>query len=172
MRTQIIISCIAWGLLATACEDEKDTATTTLEARGGGGASLDGGRLAGDAAVLDGLSCGGLVGDSTCDPVTAWPCDTSRENCVYSASRGAYECAEIANQQAHCSPCDEQTLFCGPGLLCNRTLGCERFCCVDSDCPVGRCTLDAYLDDDVARVGWCEEETLAVCVGEDAGTAN
>jgi hypothetical protein len=169
MRSNMITACIVGALSSVNCDDERNTTTATFSARGGSRGSEDPGRLERDAAVPATLSCGGLVGDSTCDPVTAWPCDTSRESCRYLASASAYVCSEIPNQQPLCSFCNEESAFCGPGLLCNRALGCERFCCVDSDCPVGRCTLDAYLDEDVARVGWCEEETQAICVGVDAG---
>ena len=89
---------------------------------------------------------------------------------MYTASAGAYLCEAIPNQQALCSYCNERSFFCGPGLLCNEELGCTRFCCVDSDCPIGPCTLDAFLDDDVAAIGYCVDEALAVCTGTDAGT--
>jgi len=170
MRTQIVIACIAWGLISVGCEDENDTSTATFAARGGGPASRDAGALERDAAVPANLSCGGLVGGSSCDPVTAWPCDTSHQNCGYSASAGAYVCVETPNQRRLCESCDQEDTFCGPGLLCSRRLGCTRLCCVDSDCSIGRCTLGAYNDDDVAAVGYCVEEGFAICLGLDAGT--
>lgn len=169
MRTRSIIAYVGCALSHLGCEDEPNTSTRTLPIQPDGSAPLDAGLLDGNSSVPEGLSCGGLVGLSTCDPVTAWPCDTRRENCVYSASRSAYRCEEIPNQLPLCSPCDEVNAFCGPGLLCNSYLGCERFCCTDSDCPVGRCIPNAYLDDDVALVGYCAEETRAVCTGDDAG---
>ena len=167
MQTRSVFVCLACALSLLACEDEPDTSTEVAPIQPGGSASRGGGAFDTTPMVPAGLSCGGLVGASACDPVTGWPCDTSRETCGYSASAGAYRCFQVPNQQPLCGGCDLVTTFCAPGLFCDEDLRCGRLCCVDSDCPIGRCIPDPYSDDDVASIGSCADESQAVC--GDAG---
>jgi hypothetical protein len=96
--------------------------------------------------------------------VTAWPCDTTAgETCDYSNTAGAFRCYPGPNEVPFCAACNSSDAFCGPGLLCNDRLGCDRFCCQDSDCKIGRCTLNVYRDPSVAAVGHCFDELLATC---------
>jgi hypothetical protein len=165
----------AWALALLAlsgCGDDEPPVTTVESATPTGDTSaID----AGGAPVLvppPDLSCGGLVGDSTCDPVTAWPCDTSSESCGYSAPTGAYVCYPIVDPAPVCGACDlSQGLYCAPGLACDRdTLVCTPFCCSDADCPRGRCQLDALNEDALASTGYCFENIALSCFAPDAGS--
>jgi hypothetical protein len=160
-------------LSLVACGDDELPATTVESARPAGDAGAlvpDGGNVPELVPPSD-LSCGGLVGSSTCDPVTAWPCDTSSESCGYSAPRGAYVCYPIEEPAPVCGACNlTEGLYCAPGLACDRvTLVCTPFCCSDADCPRGRCQLDALNEVALASTGYCLENIELSCFAPDAG---
>jgi len=170
--------CLRWAgalaLLALLRCGDSDLTTTTIESVMPGDGSSAPAPDAGGAELVppSDLSCGGLVGDSTCDPVTAWPCDTSSESCGYSAPRAAYVCYPIVDPAPACGACDlGQGLYCAPGLACDRdTLVCTPFCCSDADCPRGRCQLDALNEGALASTGYCFENIALSCFAPDAGS--
>ena len=165
----------ALALLALlGCGDDELPATgveSETPAADAGASAPDGGGGPGLVPPSD-LSCGGLVGASECDPVTAWPCDTSSESCGYSAPRGAYVCYPIFDPAPACGACDlAEGLYCAPGLACDRdTLVCTPYCCSDADCPRGRCQLDALNEPALASTGYCFENIALSCFAPDAGS--
>jgi hypothetical protein len=119
------------------------------------------------ASTLPKLSCGGLLASSTCDPVTAWPCNTEvGETCEYSNSAGAFRCYLLPTAVAFCGACDRVTTFCGRGLTCVDR--CEKYCCADTDCEQGRCAPTFENQLDLAPIGLCVDLGVAVC-GPDPG---
>jgi hypothetical protein len=109
------------------------------------------------------LSCGGLLGPSTCDPVTAWPCDTSAgETCDYSNSAGAFRCYLLPTAVPLCGFCDRDVEYCGPGTTCGGGR-CEKYCCADSDCEQGVCVRDIFQEPNVAGAGYCPDDGIAMC---------
>jgi hypothetical protein len=112
------------------------------------------------------LSCGGLLGDSTCDPVTAWPC-ASGETCGYSNLAGAFRCYAFPTSIPFCGLCDRVALFCGAGTGCGSN-HCERYCCQDSDCERSPCIHGIHDGRDLGAVGYCPEDSYAAC-GSDLG---
>jgi hypothetical protein len=116
-------------------------------------------------------SCGGLVGYSLCDPVTGWPCDVAAsETCDFSGATGRFQCFPAPNTAVFCEACGFGRPACGAGFTCNLDDFCERFCCADSDCGIGRCLRDVYGKPDVAAIGYCQEESIVTCLGiADAG---
>jgi hypothetical protein len=109
-------------------------------------------------------TCGGLVGRSTCDPLSGWPCDVpAGETCEFSRSVGAFICRP--GTAAFCEFCDRQTVFCGVGGSCGNDGWCVRYCCADSDCSVGPCQFNAVGEPMVAAIGYCYEEGRDVCRG-------
>jgi hypothetical protein len=114
-------------------------------------------------------SCGTLLGPSTCDPITAWPCNTEAgETCDYSNSAGAFRCYLLPTAVPLCGFCDQKAQYCAPGSTCVDDL-CQRYCCADSDCGQGTCYRtfnELYL----APVGYCGELSIALCGLPDLST--
>ena len=164
----------ALALLAlVGCGDDEPPATTIESAMpADAGARVPDGGDVPELVPPSDLSCGGLVGRSSCDPVTAWPCDTSSESCGYSAPRGAYVCYPIDEPAPMCGACNlTEGLYCAPGLACDRaTLVCTPYCCSDADCPRGRCQLDALNESELASTGYCFENIELSCFAPDAGS--
>lgn len=169
MRTRLVCLTPCLTLIAVCsahCGEDtyRTPGTTRDELRPGladSGVSAD---AAAPPPPMPDLSCGAVLEGSTCDPVTAWPCDTARgETCDYSNTAGAFRCFPGPNDVPFCGACNTSDAFCGAGLLCDIFIGCERFCCQDSDCKIGRCTPNVYGDDAFASVGHCHEELLAGC---------
>jgi hypothetical protein len=114
------------------------------------------------------LSCGGLLGDSTCDPVTSWPCDAAAdERCGYSNLSQSFRCYSFPTSVPFCGLCDRELNFCGPGTVCGVN-HCERYCCQDSDCERGPCVHDIHPGPGLGGVGYCAEDSYAAC-GSDLG---
>jgi hypothetical protein len=157
------------GVLGSAgCSEEKgprmrgpESESARLAAGGAGGTAADAGVVTNGAAPA--LSCGSLIATSTCDPVTAWPCDVAAgETCDYSNLAGAFRCYALPTANPVCGFCDQESAFCGPGTTCGAGR-CERYCCDDSDCASGPCVRDLFGDPAVAAVGYCPEESIALC---------
>lgn len=107
-------------------------------------------------------SCGGLVGPNLCDPLTGWPCAIDQgETCEFSNAAGFFRCFE-AGRGDFCDPCDFDDNGCRVGLTCNG-IWCERYCCADSDCGSGTCSLNAYGQPNIAAIGYCEAEGIEQC---------
>jgi hypothetical protein len=156
------------GPALTNCEEGDIVAPAGEAGMGGddgsGGSSGNGGGEAGAPPVL---SCGAVLGTSTCDPITGLPCDLAAgETCDYLDADGGYTCFLGSNDAGFCEACDFEATFCAAGMTCNPDLGaCERFCCADSDCGIGTCLLNPFLDDAVGVVGVCTEQATATCGG-------
>ena len=116
-------------------------------------------------------SCGGLIGDNLCDPLTGWPCAAAAgETCDYLVTGGRFQCFPAPNTAGFCEACGFNGPGCGIGFTCNGDDWCERYCCADSDCGIGRCLRDVYGNPDVAAIGYCQEESIVTCLGiADAG---
>jgi hypothetical protein len=107
-------------------------------------------------------SCGGLVGPNLCDPVTGWPCAVDQgETCEFSNAAGFFGCS-AAGPGGFCDACDAKENGCGVGFTCNR-IWCERYCCADSDCGSGTCSLNAYGQPNIAAIGYCGAEGIEQC---------
>lgn len=167
----VLASCVA-GLLAlsiASCGDGE-------EERAHGGTSGAGGEAHGGSAGEEPAgpisSCGGLLGNSTCDPVTAYPCDVEAgETCDFSNMLGGFDCYEGPNDSGVCETCAEESgEFCGPGTTCNYLLErCEKYCCDDSDCESGTCLRNPFMEDAIALAGVCEEAAMVVCGDAQGG---
>jgi len=156
---------------ALACDGDDSTQTITRAAApaeeppapGAGGSPESADTATGPTMSLPPLSCGGLLGGSTCDPVTAWPCDLGAgETCEFSNLAGAFRCSTFPTRVPFCGSCDRETQFCGPGTTCGDVF-CERYCCQDSDCERGPCVLDIYGERGIEAAGFCPEDSAAVC---------
>jgi hypothetical protein len=121
--------------------------------------------LVATATGMPQLSCGGLQGASTCDPVTAWPCDIEAgENCLFGNAEDRFRCTPGPHNAGLCEACGYGVTGCAPGFTCARPLFCVRHCCQDQDCGQGRCQLNAYDETTLAAIGYCLDEALALCL--------
>jgi hypothetical protein len=129
------------------------------------GPSVDAGTGSGLGPVPQNVppnSCGGLLGASVCDPVTAWPCDVAAgQTCDFSNLAGSFRCMTLPNTVPFCGVCDD-TLWCGPGTICGYNR-CERYCCADSDCERGPCVKDILGTPSLAAAGFCPGDSVAAC---------
>jgi hypothetical protein len=162
---------------ASGCDDDDaiSAPTSTVASNGTSGGASNRGPEVNDGGVSDSsspgtsgeptpsLSCGGLLGISTCDPVTAWPCDVAAgETCDFSNLAGAFTCHAFATSVPLCGFCDREGEFCGPGTTCGGSR-CERYCCTDDDCNSGPCLPDLFGQSALASVGYCPEDSIASC---------
>jgi hypothetical protein len=167
----IIASALLLGVQCRA-NDERTSASrwTSTPERGelDGGMSSSAGQsplnpLPGiDVSTLDmpQSTCGQLLGSSTCDPVTSWPCDTAAgETCDYSNSAGAFRCYISPGAAPLCGFCDQESVFCAAGSTCFLA-ACEKYCCADSDCASGPCFHD-FREPELALAGVCAEQHAA-----------
>jgi hypothetical protein len=173
------------GFVITNCSDDNSGGTPgsagtagAAESAGGAGAGGEVGAagapaphpVGGEAGAAPKSSCGGLVGGSECDPVTGAPCKLGAgETCDYSNARGSFACFPGPNPAGFCEFCDGDTVTCGAGLTCDtNNLACVRYCCADSDCGSGTCTLNNFDVAEVATVGVCFDELDATCAATGA----
>ena len=120
-------------------------------------------------------SCGGLQGASTCDPVTAWPCDIEAgESCEFGNTEDRFRCTPGPHTAGLCEACGYGVTGCAPGFTCARPLFCVRHCCQDEDCGQGHCQLNAYDEPTLSSIGYCLDEALALCIPPelDAGPSD
>jgi hypothetical protein len=113
------------------------------------GSSADAGSESGLGPIPQNVppnSCGGLLGVSVCDPVTAWPCDLAAgQTCDFSNLAGAFRCMTLPTTVPFCGMCD------------------DKHCCADSDCERGPCVTNILGTPSLAAAGFCPGDSVAAC---------
>ena len=178
MRSLAIL-CV-FGFLAintTSCgdDDEPDDGTGGKKSTGGdsstggtatGGADNAGGEVSSDAGSNGGPATGecGFLGVSTCDPLTAEPCDVAMgETCDYIGD--SFVCIPGPNDAVACDECGPDVgISCGAGTNCNvDNARCEKYCCADADCGTGFCNQGLFDGEGLESVGICTDEAEDTC---------
>ena len=163
-RSAVLCSVCALALALSNCSDDEKPPSTNAQAGEAGSA-------AGEAGASPVSVCGMPTYNNACDPVTGAPCDlTAGETCDESEAFGGFKCFPGPNPQGVGENCDTESLFCSNGLRCvfDAQPICYRYCCEDSECPVGPCSTGLLS---TAALGLCLDE-FATAGAAGAGGAD
>ena len=155
-RCALVGSVCALVLALSNCSDDSQPVAATPH--GQGGEAVSGAGAAGDAGMSSVSVCSVPTHNNVCDPVTGAACDLEAgETCDESESFGGFKCFPGPNPQRIGDDCDTESLFCGPGLRCvfDAQPKCYRYCCENSDCPSGSCSVGLL---DTLSLGLCLDE--------------
>jgi MYXO-CTERM domain-containing protein len=166
-RVPAVAGCL---LFAVVCLPQcVEDAAEVSAAAGAGGESPQPSRRepaeggAGAESFGDTLICGKRTIISECDPLDTGACP-SNEVCDRVVEFGGFKCTDRQKPAGAGEPCDDETVFCGPGLFCEIALlgVCQHYCCESSDCEQGEC-YDGFHEDGEATIGRCFDEYGGLC---------